>query len=290
MTPELLLEKFVSERSDLRRTTRTRYRMDMAHLGEMLRCPVVNLKPHLIERWAGSDHRRRRCVRVLKSVLNWSVRIGLLDINPIQGVRGPKIRTRTYVPFAGSILGLPAHFRMYRDQVFTQLLIDSGLRVREALALDWESIDLDTGVVQVNCSVDPQGRKQALKVEGSERELVLSRSTVQQLRILRGELSSGPVFRNRWGTRLDLHNWYLRIWQPTIKRAGLKLRIHDLRHLSATLLIEAGLPTAAVQQRLGHQSIQTTIRFYTHRSAKLSQQAASAMDVLFSEKGGGATA
>ena len=228
-------------------------------------------------------------MRVLKSVLNWAVRLGLLDSNPVQAVRGPKIRTRTYVPFAGSILGLPSHFHIYRDQVLVQLLIDSGLRVREALALDWDQVDLSTGTVQVNRSVDPRGKLQGLKVEGAERELVLSRSTVDLLVKLRNDLQDGPVFRNRWGTRLDLHNWYLRMWVPTLKKAGLKLRIHDLRHLSATLLIEAGLPAAAVQQRLGHQSIQTTIRFYTHRSTKLSQQAASCMDELFSQNGGGAS-
>ena len=43
-----------------------------------------------------------------------------------------------------------------------------------------------------------------------------------------------------------------------------KIRIHDLRHSHASLLIEKGVPPLAISERLGHEDIQTTLNTYSH--------------------------
>jgi integrase len=53
-----------------------------------------------------------------------------------------------------------------------------------------------------------------------------------------------------------------------------RIRLHDLRHTHATLLLADGLPAKVVQERLGHTSISTTLDLYGHVTAELEQQAA----------------
>jgi integrase len=58
---------------------------------------------------------------------------------------------------------------------------------------------------------------------------------------------------------------FRRTWQKALKRAGLEgLRIHDLRHTHAAMLISAGRSLTAIQRRLGHSSIAVTSDLYGH--------------------------
>jgi integrase len=54
-------------------------------------------------------------------------------------------------------------------------------------------------------------------------------------------------------------------WRPTLKRLGLPaVRLHDLRHSTATLWLEAGVPLKLVQELLGHASMTITADVYSH--------------------------
>lgn len=56
---------------------------------------------------------------------------------------------------------------------------------------------------------------------------------------------------------------------PVLEKADLpRIRIHDLRHLSATYALRAGQPLADVAARLGHASVTTTLNFYSHAIEK----------------------
>ncbi len=57
-----------------------------------------------------------------------------------------------------------------------------------------------------------------------------------------------------------------KLWRRFLKKnEGIrKLRLHDLRHTSATYLISKGIPVATVSKRLGHSNIYTTLNTYTH--------------------------
>lgn len=280
MTIRELLARMLADRTDLRRTTRISYRVELQRLADLFDVDPGTLTAPQMERWAGSDQLRRRTLKTLKSLLNWAMRVGLVSANPVAPCKGPRVRTLTNRPGIHRALELPLAFAKPRDRALVTFLLDSGLRIREALGLTWDRVDLTNRSVLVDRALDTLGQYQGLKTEGAERDLVLSSRTVELLRDIRPILAQGPVFRNRYGGHLDAHNWHCRVWKPTLQRAGIRLRIHDLRHACATYLLEAGLPIAAVQQRLGHSSIETTMRHYARRSAKLSRDAASAMDQI----------
>ena len=73
------------------------------------------------------------------------------------------------------------------------------------------------------------------------------------------------VFTTPEGGLIDPANLRHRVFEPTLRVAGLrKMRIHDLRHTFASLLINQGENLKYVQHQLGHASITTTVDRYGH--------------------------
>lgn len=267
--------------SELRSATRVSYRVETQRAGALLDREAATITAPEIERWAGSSQPRRRTVRVLKTIFNWAVRNGHLAVNPIAVCSGPRLNSRAHLPGIQRLLQVPAHLPKLRDRALVTLLLDTGLRLGEALALDWQHVDLEALTVLVERSVGKGNKLQPMKTRNAEREIIISEQSASLLRQIMPTLHENcPVFRNRWGTRLDAHNWHARTWRPLMRKLGMSFRIHDLRHACATLLLEAGVPMTAVQQRLGHTTIATTMQFYARRSRVLSRQAAQAMDAV----------
>lgn len=65
-----------------------------------------------------------------------------------------------------------------------------------------------------------------------------------------------------------------------------KIRLHDLRHSHASMLIHMGEPILLVSERLGHEDIETTLRTYGHLYPSASSEAVRKMDALIPESAG----
>lgn len=66
----------------------------------------------------------------------------------------------------------------------------------------------------------------------------------------------GLVFTSTVGTPVDVDNLTYRSFRPLLERAGLpRIRVHDLRHTAATLLLGKGVHPKIVQEMLGHSTI-----------------------------------
>ncbi len=82
-------------------------------------------------------------------------------------------------------------------------------------------------------------------------------------------------------------NTRTREYATLIERAGVpRIRFHDLRHTSATLLLASGVHPKVVQERLGHASISETLDRYSHVSADMQQRAAAHFDAILEEPTG----
>jgi integrase len=91
------------------------------------------------------------------------------------------------------------------------------------------------------------------------------------------------VFATVLGTPLEPGN-VLRTWYGIVAAAGLPgLRIHDLRHAHATLMLGKGVHPKIVSERLGHASINITLDTYSHVLPGLQAAAAEALDLLLAE-------
>jgi integrase len=89
------------------------------------------------------------------------------------------------------------------------------------------------------------------------------------------------VFTAPDGGSLDPDNFRSRYWTPAVAAAGLTpLRIHDLRHTTASLAIAAGADVKMLQTMLGHASAVMTLDRYGHLMPGRAQDVADRLDVL----------
>ncbi len=156
------------------------------------------------------------------------------------------------------------------------LLLDSGCRLGEALALTWADLNESTGEVTVNKAVQDEASKLVIgttKTRESRRTVRLSPGCVSTLldhrerNRLRGLATDKQdlIFASRAGTIISSTNLNRGAFRRIVERAGVpRIRIHDLRHCHASYLLTRGVNIKAVSRRLGHKDVQTTLRVYAH--------------------------
>lgn len=170
--------------------------------------------------------------------------------------------------------------------------VHTGLRQGELLALTWDNIDLDDGVLFVThtvTAVDGKLTRTAPKTEQSERALKLSTPALAALKRQQGKITemeqlatdrwqeNNLVFPSTVGTFLNGSN-VTHHFQQQLERHGFpKMRFHDLRHQTASILLSEGMDLFAVKEILGHSQIALTANLYGHLTKKLSEDAAARM-------------
>lgn len=155
-----------------------------------------------------------------------------------------------------------------------EFLVGTGLRWGEATALQVQDVNLRQSTISVQRAWKRQDDNTfALgppKTRKARRTLALS---PDQMAMVRGHMAGRSpesfIFRGGMGSAWRHSNFFHRKWQPAVKAAmekGLpkKPRLHDLRHTHVAWLVAANIPLPAIQARLGHESITTTIDRYGH--------------------------
>jgi len=146
------------------------------------------------------------------------------------------------------------------------LLVLTGLRIGELLALSWRNVDLERGVLRVTQSVY-EGHFDEPKSARSRRSVPLGTRAIEILSA-RKSAAANPealVFATRTGTPFCRHNLVNQQLKPTCRKLGLVgVSWHWLRHANATLLDAVGTPLGTVQALLGHSSAEITRDIYLH--------------------------
>ncbi|MCU1393491.1 MAG: hypothetical protein JWM34_1919 [Ilumatobacteraceae bacterium] len=158
------------------------------------------------------------------------------------------------------------------------LTANTGMRRGEVLGLTWRNIDLDTArlvVSQQILSVEYTASVADVKTSNSRRTIDLDPRTVNVLRAwrrhqLEKKMSTGRraddefVFTHPDGGPIH-PDFYSQSWQRLMRDSELRtIRLHDLRHTHATILLKAGVPVKVVSERLGHSSPAFTMTVYQH--------------------------
>ena len=131
--------------------------------------------------------------------------------------------------------------------------------------------------------IDGVLRVKTPKTAKGQRQIDLSAETIAALvehrkAMLAEGYISGPVFCDSHGGYLRISNLRRDSFLPIVKRAGLPhVRLYDLRHTCATLLLLAGVPAKVVSERLGHASITLTLDTYSHVLPTMQRRAADTM-------------
>jgi len=171
------------------------------------------------------------------------------------------------------------------------MLLSYGMRAGEITGLRWSDIDLinDIFVIrqQIN-RVKGKLRVSIVKTDASRRQLPLIPVVKQAMleRIQQNNIQVLPFDPNRaltlddlvttteLGTPVEPNNFRERCFYKRLEECGLpRITVHNLRHVAATLLKEAGIPVKDVQEILGHTDIKTTLKIYTHGSDNIKREA-----------------
>ena len=241
---------------------------------------------------------RRYAFQVIRRAFNVAIRWDLLIRNPCHRIDAPKVVRRDISPLtveqAKKLFTVAEGFR--NGAIFV-VAVTTGLRKGELLALHWEDVDLEKGLLSVKRSLEELNgtlRLKEPKSKSGKRMLKLSALAVSSLwdlkakQMAEGLAACRIVFANRSGDFLRRSNFDQGIWKPCRLAAGIPETVvfHDLRHTSASILFKMGTHPKIVQAQLGHSKIGLTMDTYSHLMPGMEGQAAAHMDSVLGTKCG----
>jgi len=233
--------------------------------------------------------------RTLSSVLTQAVEDRLLAVNPAfrlgryyRKADHPKPEIRPFTREEAAWFLVQAQEHAPREYPLFLCALRTGMRLGELLGLHWGDVDFHGRFIEVRRNL-VAGRLTTPK-NGKTRHVDMSAQLTQVLRetltarkeeALRRGWKHLPdwVFCNEAGKPLDGDNLRHRIFHRVLAKSGLRrIRVHDLRHTFASLLIQQGESLAYVRDQLGHASIQLTVDTYGHLIPGANRQAVDRLD------------
>jgi len=243
----------------------------------------------------------RICHTVLRQSLEQARKWGFIARSPaVDASPPPQRRVEVTPPTVDQVIDLLEAAAEYDPAFGTYLWLKSGTGCRrgEVCAVRWTDIDLERRQLSIRraiVQVDGKLREKDTKTHQSRR-VALDEATVAILRTHRlrqreqalalgvGVADDALLFANPEGGP----------WRPDVctnrfgrLRATLGLehvRLHDLRHFVASVLIDGGIPISTVSARLGHSQTSTTLNLYTHAIPATDQKAADYMGDLLTRR------
>jgi integrase len=249
----------------------------------------------------------------LRSALNSAVRAGLIKSNPASGIALPRAVAPRAVVWTGRRVAEWHHgeprptvavwtaadtarfltaIRGHRLYALYHLYAIRGLRRGEALGLHWDDMDLTHRTLQVRRQLQKQPggvfEERALKTPAARREIALDRHTTRVLaEHRRAQQAEQQAAGDRWADADLVFTGPLggplspdhvgHVFQALVTAHRMPpIRLHDLRHLAATLALNAGATLKTVQDQIGHASLTTTADLYASTLPETAQRAAEA--------------
>ena len=237
--------------------------------------------------------------RLINSMLNQAVKWGFLKENPNSNIPKPK-KTKTNIKFydepqVDKLLECLEN-ESIKYKALIKLAVDTGMRRGEIVALKWDDINFDTNEVVIDNSlkvIKGVVDEEKAKTESSIRTIYISDDTIDILleyknwqdeyikQMGKAWKNENRIFTAKDGTHMNPSTPYKIITKVAKKYKLDDISFHGLRHTSATILLENGLPQKATSERLGHSSPTTTMGIYAHTTKKAKQQSADIINKIF---------
>jgi integrase len=295
------LDEWLAQMAMARPRTHPFYRQKVAHLRPKLGRTVltqldsraIRLALAELQDEGMSPTMLHHVFKSLSSALNAAVAEGRLTANPCHAIAAPR-----KAQFEAPTLTVEQAQRLIavaRETKYGPLLtvaLSTGMRAGELLALTWEDVDLLSGQITVNKSVQWKARgrhvvgptktrsgRRAVKVEGA----ALGALVEQRRRTL--EADYDLVFPSIRGTFWVPQGRFVRDFRGLLATSGCpRIRFHDLRH-TAGLFLTRSVGVVVASRILGHADPSITARYYGHAQQEDYSAAARAMSGMLGGSG-----
>ena len=269
-----------------------------------------------IKRKSYSEEYVKGIYKLLGVIFGYAYRHKYMRKNPMEGVTPPPNPRHVgdivvYSP--AQLKKMVERIESTRSKIAFQLALQAGLRESECFALTWSDIDFERKKIKICKQLLYQDKKWCLaplKTVNSYRSVNITQSFADYLAEMKTLHESEENFysigyKKNFVTdrRIENSEKYIQIKDFINVKAngeilttnsikflariikedlGIHFKFHNLRHTYATVLAENGMNPRYVQEMLGHSKLEFTLRYYTHVTEKMSDEAEKALTSAFS--------
>jgi integrase len=256
-------------------------------LPELGQLPIRSIKTSHLRTLVASWQRKglapytiRNHIANIRPIFKLAMNDGIITKDPCQGLELDRPSGRKAVildPEQCQVL-LGAVSDHYRRMFYT--LLATGLRISELFKLRVGDVNFRAKTVTVRESKTAKGVRE---INLSENDLKVIKEQISSL--VDSARPESLLFQSPTGKALHYRNVAERVLKKVIKDTGLpRFTFHDLRRTHATMLVAAGIDPKVVQQRMGHESIETTLKYYAQPTKQRREEASQVAVKYISER------
>lgn len=221
-------------------------------------------------------------LNIINRIFDYAIRLGELDMNPAKRVIAPKLKVKTVKKLKYFDNKELKQFLVYLDTLETTVdnqlqstlyhfLLATGLRIGEALSLNWSDFDFDQQSVRISKTLLYSGKIQEnTKTKESNRTILIDKTTLKILlkwkkvqKNKKVSISEKLVFS--YNNEMKKYPSFINQLKKHFKAANLHdIGFHGFRHTHTSLLINNDVNPKELQKRLGHANYSTTMDIYAH--------------------------
>lgn len=288
------------EKNRTRKTTYYRVEREVRKriISELGHIQLSKLSAYTVETWAKgieSDAVRRTVFKIFQQAVTQAYKWDIIQRNVFDKLDSPSYEPKEKTVADADLSGVILRTLMgTRIEAPILLQLSCGLRLSEAMAIDWEEIDFRTGKVRIWRNFqDVVGEEPQFfepKTKKSKRTVTIPKGALARLLEIRcadGVMRFGALAIGDDGNRMkpsSLRYRYRRLYEKELPNQTY-ITLKNLRHTHATILLKQGVDIKTIADRLGHADIKTTARSYLQPLDELDEQASDAFDLAVKVEG-----
>ena len=235
---------------------------------------------------------------LLKNALEQAIEWDMLNKNPANKVTLPRQQKQEMKVLSPIEVEKFINALTYNKwKALFSLLLVSGMRPSEALGLKWEDVNFDNNRITICRNLTRLQHGWSLeepKTRQSRRTIPIPAGTMsdlkehqenqlEQIKKAKTYNNQNFVFASGDGEPLNERNLVKRHFKPILEKEGFPdIRLYDLRHTCATLLLSQGVNPKIVSERLGHASTTLTMDIYSHVLPDMQKEASEKLqDIIY---------